>query len=173
MVTASNFDRSWRRLSFIAFVGALVAAPAPVPADEPEQAEKLPEGVTAITNEQLKSKVPNFFAFDYPFQPQPGKRLWLRVDAKVFVERYPDGTESRYEIIGHTEAHGMTGTIVAKVAGDPGKSQTENNRGFQVFIPDRGNEVMAILFRDLGRGQPEWRDMAWSLKKKTILQKVE
>jgi hypothetical protein len=117
--------------------------------------------------------VPNVFCFDYSFDPLPGKRLWLRVDDKHFVERYPDGTESRFRILGHAKAREMVGTVVGKTAGDPEKTQTENDGGFQVFIPDKGQEEMAILFRHTGGGEPEWLDMEWSRNKKTIIQKVE
>jgi hypothetical protein len=82
--------------------------------------------------------VPNVFCFDYSFDPLPGKRLWLRVDDKHFVERYPDGTEGRFRILGHAKAREMVGTVVGKTAGDPEKTQTENDGRFQVFIPDKG-----------------------------------
>lgn len=152
------------------FVAVLAVAGYVQAKDEPE---KLPEGVTAVTKEQLLAKVPNFFSFDYPFGPQPGKRLWLRVDDKQFIERYPDGSESRFKILGHATVREMGGTIVVKTEGDPEKTQTDNNGGFQVFIPDKGNDEMAILFRHVGGGQEEWLDMTWSLKKKTIAQNVE
>ena len=57
-----------------------------------------------ITKEQLNASVPSFFYFYYPFQPQPGKRLWLRVDDQHFIERYPDGSESKFKILGRTIA---------------------------------------------------------------------
>jgi hypothetical protein len=143
--------------------------------DEPREPEKAPEGISSITKEHLNSKVPNFFYFDYLFDPQPGKRLWLRVDDEHFVERYPDGTESRFKVLGHAQARGMGGTVVVKIAGDPEKTGTDNEGGFQVFIPDKGNDEMAILMRDVNRGQPEpeWLDMSWSQNRKTIIQKVE
>jgi hypothetical protein len=94
----------------------------------------------------------------------PGKRLWLRVDDKQFIERYPDGTESRFKILGHAKAYDMPGTVVVKIDGDPEKTQTQNDGSFQVFIPDKGNEVMALLFRNAGG---EWSE------KGMIMQKVE
>ena len=151
-------------------VMALLATSQVRGADEPK---KLPEGVTEITKEHLVAKVPNFFCFDYPFEPLPGKRLWLRVDDSHFLERYPNGTDSIYKVLGHAKARDMGGTIVFKVEGDPDATQTNNDGKFQVFIPDKGNETMAILFRHVGGGQKEWRDMAWSLNKPTIIQKVE
>ena len=156
---------------FLAFVAVVVGATVQVlSADDPV---KLPPGVSEITRDQLTTKVPNFFCFDYPFNPQPGKRLWLRVDDKSFIERYPDGTESRFFILGHTRARDMEGTVAIKLAGDPAKTFTANDLSFQIFIPDKGSAEMAILFRDADRGQPDWLDMAWSQNKKTILQKVE
>jgi hypothetical protein len=156
---------------FLAIVAVAVGVTVQVrAADDPV---KLPAGVSEITRDQLTAKVPNFFCFDYPFNPQPGKRLWLRVDDKSFIERYPDGTESRFFILGHTKARDTEGTIVVKLAGDPAKTFTANDLSFQIFIPDKGNAEMAILFRDIERGQPDWLDMAWSQNKKTILQKVE
>jgi hypothetical protein len=136
-----------------------------------DDAKKLPEGVTEITKEHLTTKVPNFFYFDYQYEPSPGKRLWLRVDDKHFVERYPDGSDSRFEILGHAKARGMTGTIVVKNEGDLDKTATPNDGSFQVFIPDKGNEEMVILFRYFREGQGEWLEVDQA--KKPILQKVE
>ena len=130
-------------------------------------------GVSEMTREHLIAKVPSFFCFDYPFEPLPGKRLWLRVDDKSFVERYPDGSESRFKILGHAKAREMSGTVVVKIEGDPEKTLTDNEGGFQVFIPDKGNAEMAILFRHGRGGQAEWVDMSWSLNRKTLLEKVE
>ena len=65
----------------------------------------------------------------------------------------------------------MEGTIVAKVAGDPGTTGTSNDENFQVFIPDEDGEELAILFRDEPRS--DWLDMSWSQDRKTIIVKVE
>jgi len=164
------FARVWR----VAVIAALLTATGAARAgDDTREPEKAPEGVSEITKEHLNSKVPNFFCFDYPFEPQAGKRLWLRLNDTQFIERYPDGTESRFEVIGHTKARGMGGTVVVKVAGDPEKTQTDNEGGFQVFIPDKGQEEMAILMRHVNGGRAEWLDMSWSLNRKTIIEKVE
>ena len=69
--------------------------------------------------------MPNFFYFDYSFDPLPGKRLWLRLDDKHFVERYPDGTESRFRILGHAKAREKVGTVEGKTAGDPGQTHLQ------------------------------------------------
>ncbi len=119
----------------------------------------------------LLTKVPNFFSFDYPYEPLPGKRLWLRVDDAHWIERYPDGTESKFKTLGRTTARGEGGVVVAKIEGDPERTGTGNSGQFQVFIPDKGNKGMAILFR-FGDDQ-EWKDMSWSDNKPTEIQKVE
>jgi hypothetical protein len=100
---------------------------------------KLPEGVTAVTKQHLLTKVPNFFFFDYNAEPQPGKRLWLRVDDQHWIERYPDGTESKFKILGRMLVQAELGTVVVKIAGDPNKTSTPNDGTFYVFIPDKGN----------------------------------
>jgi hypothetical protein len=150
---------------------ALATTTAPVLADD--EPEKLPDGVTKLTKEQLREKVPNFFCYDYPFQPLPGKRLWLRVDDKHFLERYPEGPDGFYEVIGHAKVRDRDGTIVLRVEGDPNAGPDPDVRKIQVFIPDKGNKEMAILFRRLDANQPVWRDMSWSLNKPTIIEKVE
>jgi hypothetical protein len=141
--------------------------------DEPKASRTTPGDVTAITREHLIAVVPNFFYFDYPFQPQPGKRLWLRVDDEHWIERYPDGTESKFKILGRTIARGESGTVVGKIEGDPSRTSTGNDGTFQVFIPDKGNKELAILMRYAGQGKSEWLDMSWSEKRKTEIKKVE
>jgi len=157
------------RTTLAVALGALLASGVCLQAaDDPK---KLPDGVSPITREQLATKVPNFFCYDYPFESLPGRRLWMRVDDQHFVERYPDGSDSRFKIVGHVKARGMEGTIVAKVGGDPGTTGTPNDERFQVFIPDKDGEELAILFRE--DPQAEWRDMSWSQNRKTIIVKVE
>lgn len=141
--------------------------------DEPKAPKPPPGDLTPITREHLIASVPNFFYFDYPFQPQPGKRLWLRVDDEHWVERYPDGTESKFKILGRTIARGETGTVVGKIAGDVEKTSTENDASFQIFIPDRGNRELAILMRYAGQNTSEWLDLSWSENRKTEIKKVE
>src|SRR5262249_36967094 len=105
------------------------------------------------------ARVPNFFTFDYPGEPQPGKRLWLRVDDKHFVERYPDGLESRFRVLGRATADGHKGTIVVKISGDEEKTGEANDGGFQVFIPDRGAESPKLLCRQGGEEGADWNEI--------------
>jgi hypothetical protein len=100
-----------------------------------------------VTKQDLVSKVPNFFSFDYPAEPLPGKRLWMRIDDKHFIERYPDGTESKFKILARGSVDGVQGTILTKFAGDENVAGTANDGGFQVFVPDRGSKTMEFRFR--------------------------
>ena len=163
------FRLAWLSSAGVALLGGLLPF---AHAQDEVEARGGPRGFTEVTEEHLLSKVPNFFVFDYPYEPQPGKRLWLRVDDEHWIERYPDGSESRFEVLGRTTVRGQDGTVVVKTEGDPAKTLTDNEGGFQVFIPDKGTD-MAILFRFVGAGDSEWRDMSWSDNRKTIIQKVE
>lgn len=42
--------------------------------------QNLPETISPLTAEELDAKVPNSYYFDYTYQPQPGKRIWRRID---------------------------------------------------------------------------------------------
>ncbi|MHA3775065.1 hypothetical protein ACXR0O_26385 [Verrucomicrobiota bacterium sgz303538] len=121
--------------------------------------QKLPEKVTPISNEHLASKVPHFYYFEYEGEPQPGKRYWVRVNGDTWVERYPDGFQSTFKVLGHTKVEGTEGTIVVKVSGDLEKSETTNDGGLQVFIPDKGSEQMHHWYRNSSRGDTEWNDI--------------
>ena len=144
---------------FVAVAVALLAVAPGAPAQGDRKGEpKLPKGVTALAKDDLRTRVPNFFYFDYPNEPQPGKRLWLRVDDRHFIERYPDGLESKFKVLGRATVNGVRGTIVVKVAGDVEKTGTENDGNFQVFIADRGKEAH-LLCRRVGQGESEWFDL--------------
>jgi hypothetical protein len=133
----------------------------------PEPA-KLPEGVSEVTKEHLLKKVPNFFCFDYEGEPQPGKRLWLRVDDKHWVERYPDGLESKFKILGRMKIMGESGTVVVKIEGDPMRTNTPNDGTFYVFIPDKGNVEMVLRV-----GLGDVKQLAGPVWKSAEMEKIE
>jgi hypothetical protein len=133
-----------------------------------EEHAKLPEGVTEITKEHLLTKVPNFFCFEYEGGPLPGKRLWLRVDDKHWVERYPDGSDSRYKIIGRMKIVEESGTVAAKIEGDLKKTNTPNDGTFYVFIPDKGNVEMVLR-----ASQPTAKQLAGRAWKSSEMEKIE
>src|SRR4051812_39419765 len=98
---------------------ALIANPGfAKPEPESEQSPQTAEHLVPLTKQQLASKVPQFYSFDYDADPQPGKRYWLRVDDSTWIERYPDGFQSTFKVLGHATVNDTEGTIVVKVAGD-------------------------------------------------------
>ena len=82
-------------------LGALALALASSPALTKDK-QKLAE----VTKKDLISKVPNFFSFEIEGD-QDSKRLWLRIDNKHFIERYPSGGESKFKVLGRTKVEGM------------------------------------------------------------------
>ena len=79
---------------------------------------KIPEKITPLTAQQLETTVPHSYYFDYPFEPQPGKRIWKRIDSKTWHEVYPDGLKSVFKVLGHTKVSDTEGTMVVKWTGD-------------------------------------------------------
>ena len=75
--------------------------------------EKLSKAIRTDKDEvpSLK-KVPNFFSWDYTFEPEPGKRIWIRVDDTTFIERYPSGYENRFRIVRPETVDGIDGIIL-------------------------------------------------------------
>ena len=128
-----------------------------VPALEPSSATS--ETLVPLTREQLVSSVPHFYIFDYEGDPQPGKRYWLRVNDTTWVERYPDGLQSTFKVLGHARINDTEGTVVVKVSGSPRRTGTENDGGLQAFIPDKGSAVMHHWYRNIDRGDIEWNDL--------------
>lgn len=80
---------------------------------------------------------PTKFEVDHLGDPEPGKRYWANADEFSWVERYPSGASIVQKIIGRATIDGDIGTIV-----EPGK-----HNQFQVFIPDRGSNLMWVRFR--------------------------
>ena len=126
-----------------------------------EQSHPAAERIVPLTREQLISKVPHFYVFNYRGNPQPGKRYWLRVDNSTWIERYPDGVQTVFKVVGHTTVQKIEGTVVVKVNadGDGKGAAPEGGGGFQAFIPDKGSAVMHHLYRNIDRGETDWRDL--------------
>jgi hypothetical protein len=151
----NSSDSRWQWSLGAAAAGAvfLLLVPFAIAQDD-KQEKKLPKGVTEMTKEHLLSKVPNFFCFG----EDDGKRYWLRVDDKHFIERYPDGFESKFRILGTATVKEKKGIIAAKIAGDMEKTGTENDGSFQVFIPNKGQKEMRSMYRSGEDG--EWGELA-------------
>jgi hypothetical protein len=157
----------WPLAAAATLLAGVCLAQAPYQAVKKEPA-KLPEGLTQITKEHLLTKIPNFFFFDYEGEPQPGKRLWLRIDDKHWVERYPDGLESKFQMLGRMKIDGESGTVTVKIAGDPARTNTPNDGTFYVFIPDKGNVEMVLR---VSRGSI--KGLAGQVWKTPDLEKIE
>ena len=98
---------------------------------------------------ELESKMPTSYYFEYPFEPQPGKRLWKRVDPETWHEVYPDGSTSVFKVQGHANVSDTEGTIVLSSDG-----------GLKAFIPDLGSQVMHHWYINTARGDTHWNDLA-------------
>jgi len=70
------------------------------------------DAIKPVAKEYLLTKVPNFFARDYRFETEPSKRVWIRVDEKTFVERFPSGKENRFTVLGRANTGEVEGIIV-------------------------------------------------------------
>ena len=57
-------------------------------------------------------RVPNFFSCNYSDQREPGKRIWIRVDDKTFVERYAGNHENRFRILRSDKANDVDGIVL-------------------------------------------------------------
>ena len=98
-----------------------------------------------VTAKELATKVPNFFFVDYQFEPEPGKRLWLRVNESTWIERYPSGKETKFELLGRATVDQIEGVVVERA----------EDQGLHAFIPDKGGEPMELKFREVGQ-EGEW-----------------
>ncbi len=128
-------------------------------ADPAAEGGKPADQITPLTKEQLTTKVPNFYCIMYRAKPQSGKRLWIRVSNTKWLERYPNGLESTFKVIGHTTIKDTEGTVVVKVSGDEAETATANDGGLQAFIPDKGSTLMHHWYRNSARGDEDWKDL--------------
>jgi hypothetical protein len=90
-----------------------------------------PELPTDVSNRKLIKK----FWFSYPYEPEPGYRMWERSDEGMWTENYPSGFKSMFEEVGRIKVDGLSGDYAVKVGGDSSKTQTVDG-SFRVFIPD-------------------------------------
>jgi hypothetical protein len=105
-----------------------------------QETKKVQDEIKEVTKDHILKNVPNRFYFDYEFKPKPGKRYWRRIDDKTWIERYPDGEETTFAIIGQATVNDATGIII----------QQTDEKTFQVFIPDKGSELMWLRIRHTG-----------------------
>jgi hypothetical protein len=144
-------SRTVPSIARVRLIAAVAASCFAIAADDPWKGEKLPEGITKVSRDDLLSRIPNFFYFNYEFGPEAGKRLWLRVDDKHWVERYPSGMETRFRVLGRARVGDISGTIVVRRTGEP-----EVDDNMQVFIADKADGPMQLLFRTPGHQPGDW-----------------
>jgi hypothetical protein len=87
-----------------------------------------------------------FYSFAYQTSPteiDAGRREWKRVDDTHWTESYPHGQVSKFVTKARTAVSGCNGTALAN----------EQELDFQVFIPDKGCNPMALWFR---RNTQDW-----------------
>jgi len=118
-----------------------------------------PEQITPLTPQQLITKVPYSYYFEYRAQPDPGRRYWRRMTDSTWSETYPSGVKATFKVLGHTTVNGIEGTIVVKISGKESQTWTDNRGGLQAFIPDKGGEKMHHFYRNAARGDTKWHDL--------------
>ena len=128
-------------------------------ASEFARSEGPPERLPEVTKKELATVVPHCFAERYTHC------VWLRVDGEHWVERFRDGSESKYKILGRMRVRGLQGIAVAKIAGDPVKTGNSNDGTFQVFIPDKV-ETAEMYFRHTDGKDSNWNYLTrmWSVE---------
>jgi hypothetical protein len=90
---------------------------------------------------------PVHFYVNYTFQPMPGIRDWTQVKPGVWIERYPDPTVfTAFRETGRITLDGCAGTVVGRTS----------EVGADVFIPDKGCNLMWARFRQPGSQQWQW-----------------
>jgi hypothetical protein len=119
--------------------------PPPSRVEKPETAPRPPSTPAPVLANTLNLNSPRSFYFDYNGQPDPGKRIWRRIDEQTWTERYPSGKEDIFKIVRRDVVDDISGVVLQKLS--------ENI--FEVFIPDLGSKRMYIRFRRT-RPNPTW-----------------
>ncbi len=127
------------------------------------------ETVAAATQTELPNDVSNrklikIFWFSYPYEPEPGYRMWERSDEGMWTENYPSGFKSMFEEVGRIKVDGLSGDYAVKVGGDSSKTQTVDG-SFRVFIPDYSDtETFLYMSRKIGDDWGEWEKSNYLIK---------
>jgi hypothetical protein len=101
------------------------------------------------------------FWFYYPHEPSPGRRYWLQVAENKWLERYPNGFETEFKVLGRLDVKGIEGSVLVKAKGNFDVTRVPDDGSFQVFIPDQGAASNIAMFRAYSGGKwQDWRDMA-------------
>jgi len=87
------------------------------------------------------------FWIDYPYEPEPGKRVWSLINNSIWTEGYPSGKEARFKIIRRQSVEGNKGVVLVAHTEDSSGLQNTNEASFEIFIPDNGSQYMMVWFR--------------------------
>jgi pimeloyl-ACP methyl ester carboxylesterase len=124
----------------------------------------IPSDPLAKSSETQQSHV-NAFTLHRPGESfEPGDRLWSRPVKDRWIEMYPSGFSTAFDIVRRTSVDGCDGSIVA--------SQRETT--LELLIPDKGCAQMVLKFRRRSqkwidrilRSDLKWNDLA-------IMNKIE
>ena len=119
-------------------------------AQPPAQPVNIPPAA-APARVETGPRSPQRFWFDYGFQPSPGKRFWSAA-GQVWTERYEDGHQSQFRVIGRATVKGATGILAAKFKGNIEQADPADEGTYQVFIPDLGSQPMQLWARARNNG---------------------
>ena len=110
------------------------------------------------------SNIISKFWFAYPYQPEPGYRLWENIDEGIWTETYPSGFKSFFNEISRINVDEQDGFYAMKVSGDSEKTQTDDGN-FRVFIPDFIDaETFLYMSRKSGYNWQEWEKSNYLIK---------
>lgn len=118
----------------------------------------VPGDPAASTNESPQSRVSSFTLHRPGESFEPGDRYWSHPVEDRWIERYPSGLSSTFNVVKRTSANSCNGTVVAK--------QGEEN--LELFIPDKNCEQLVIKWRRRSqewwvrfrRADLKWRDLS-------------
>ena len=99
------------------------------------------------------------FFWDYKFEPEPGRRHWYQLDDQRWIEQYPDGHTSTFDVVDRIVKNNVEGVLVRKVDGDYEKTLVPDD-AMQIFIPDRESGERRLYFRH--KSNREWQDWKYA-----------
>lgn len=123
-----------RWLQPVAVVALLIFASCFIPGDQPAKRQDSQE--TRVNSFRINLPNENF---------SPGERFWSRPTHDRWVELYPNGLRSTFNLKARTSLHGCDGSIVLN----------QQSPKLELLIPDRGCEQMILRFR---RRSEKWLD---------------
>ena len=111
------------------------------------------------TYNRIKKAVQKFW-FNYPYNPEPGYRLWERTKNGVWVETYPSDHQTKFKELERDSIGGSNGIVVIQIDGDL-------DGEYKIFIPDYEEKQSLVLYKSdkliSGKWGP-WDKTDWPIK---------